>query len=223
VRPSSYVMPPVANWRTWLASRPGAIAQLAFFALAILAVPSASVLAPLVLAALAALMLWLAGDDWPAVGFRAPRRRLAWWVPEAVVIGGLWQYAAVGVLAPALAQWLAAGTAPISPPGLLAALLIYAVLHPFAKALAYRAFLLARLEKLLGYSGIGLALAYVIASLAFGLSNLYQGWAGVAVGVLTGAVLNALYHWEGRSVWPTVLAHAAFNAAAFTLLYLGGL
>jgi CAAX protease family protein len=222
VRRSSYVLPPLANWRTLLASGPGAIVQLAFFALAILALPSASVLAPLALATLAALMLWLAGDDWPAVGFRAPRRRLAWWVPEALVIGVLWQYAAVGLLAPAFAKWLA-GTTPAGPPGWLAALLIYAMLHPFAKALAYRAFLLARLEKLFGQSRVGQSLAYVIASLVFGLGNLYQGWAGVAVGAFTGAVLNALYHWEGRSVWPTVLAHAAFNAAAFTLLYLGGL
>ncbi|HEY1749657.1 MAG TPA: type II CAAX endopeptidase family protein [Caulobacteraceae bacterium] len=47
--------------------------------------------------------------------------------------------------------------------------------------------------------------AYVVASAVFGLAHVYQGWIGVVVTAVVGAVLAALYLWTGALVVPIVL------------------
>jgi membrane protease YdiL (CAAX protease family) len=203
-----------------MSGRTGSGVQLALFVTAMLILSPADWWAPLLLAMLAGAFMVVSGDAWKAVGFRTPRRRLAWWVPEALVTGVVWQYAAVGLFAPLIALWLAGSGRAAGELSVLGAMLISVGLHPIARAVAFRSFLVSRLERLLGASRFARGLTFALAALIFGLGSRHQGWAGVALGTLTGALLNALYYWEGRSVWPTIVAHAAFNATALALLFL---
>jgi membrane protease YdiL (CAAX protease family) len=87
----------------------------------------------------------------------------------------------------------------------------------FAEELT-RAFVLTRFEKLLGRWG--LAAAFVIDSLVFGLGHLYQGNASAATSAVTGAVL-ALIFLQRRRVIDAMAVHALFDlmgiAAAYAL------
>jgi membrane protease YdiL (CAAX protease family) len=214
------------GWRGFLSSRPGALLQIAAIVAGALVLPGGSLLAPLLLALIALVLLWLAGDDRQTAGFGRPTRRAFWCVAAGVLVGFLWQYAAVGVLVPLAGRWLegsapSGAAAPGGALGFVVSVLAFGAVHPLAKGLAYRGFLLSRLERLFGASIAGVVVSVVLASIVFGLGNLYQGLAGVAVGALTGAVFNALYYWARRNVWSSVLAHAVYNITALTLLYLG--
>jgi membrane protease YdiL (CAAX protease family) len=208
--------------RGWLSSRRGALPQIILIIIGAIALPGGWWLSPVLLAGLAAGLLWLAGDDWPAAGFGRPGRPAFWWITTAVAAGGLWQYAAVGVLAPLASRVLqsppAASPAPAGALGLVVSVAVFGLFHPLAKGLAYRGFLLNRLERLFGTGVPAVALSFGLASIVFGLGNWYQGPAAVVVGALTAAVFNALYYWARRNVWPSVLAHAVYNGVALSLL-----
>ncbi|MDB5471092.1 MAG: protease, amino terminal family [Caulobacter sp.] len=53
-------------------------------------------------------------------------------------------------------------------------------------------------------------LGIVLATLAFGLLHLYQGWRGVLVTTVVGAVMTAFYLATGQ-LWQVMLLHAAMN------------
>jgi membrane protease YdiL (CAAX protease family) len=218
-------MSPAPRGRGWLSGRRGALLQIIVIVIGVLALPGGWWLSPVLLAALAAALLWLAGDDWRAAGFGRPRRPAFWWVTTAVAAGALWQYAAVGVLVPltsrVLQNPLASSPVPAGTLGLAFSVAVFGLLHPLAKGLAYRGFLLNRLERVFGSRVLGVVVSFGLASIVFGLGNWYQGLAAVVVGALTGAVLNGLYYWAGRNVWPSALAHSVYNGVALTLLYLG--
>jgi membrane protease YdiL (CAAX protease family) len=54
------------------------------------------------------------------------------------------------------------------------------------------------------------AVAFVLATLAFGLAHLYQGWAGVVATTVVGAVMSAIYLATG-DIWVAVILHAAID------------
>jgi membrane protease YdiL (CAAX protease family) len=53
-------------------------------------------------------------------------------------------------------------------------------------------------------------LAFVIATILFGLVHFYQGVAGVLMTTLVGVVFACLYLWTG-SLWITMAAHAGLD------------
>lgn len=77
-----------------------------------------------------------------------------------------------------------------------------------------RAFLLHRFETSLGGASVGL----VITSLAFGLGHALQGWDAILVTATLGALWGSVYLWR-RSVIPTIVCHACFNAGEVLLGY----
>lgn len=77
-----------------------------------------------------------------------------------------------------------------------------------------RAFLLRRFEESLGGARVGL----VVTSAAFGLGHFVQGWDAVLVTALLGALWGSVYVWR-RSVIPTIVSHACFNAGEVLLGY----
>lgn len=216
----------VPGWRTFLTSRPGALLQIAAIVAGALVLPGGSLLSPVLLALITLVFIWLEHDDWRSVGFGRPRRRAFWWVVDGVLVGLSWQYVAVGVLLP-LASRYVAGSAPnnSSAPGgtlgIVVSVVAFGLVHPLAKGLAFRGFLLRRLERLFGSSAAGVVVSFGLAAIVFGLSNLYQGTEGVVVSTLTGAIFNGLYYWARRNVWPSILAHAVYNLTALSLLFLG--
>jgi membrane protease YdiL (CAAX protease family) len=75
-----------------------------------------------------------------------------------------------------------------------------------------RAFLLRRFEESLGGARVGV----IVTSAAFGLGHIVQGWDAILVTALLGALWGSLYLWR-RSVIPTIVSHACFNAGEVLL------
>ena len=211
----------------FLRQRAGAPIQILIVAAGLLLSPLSSIWSPIVMAIIALALIQFLDDDWGGLGFRRPAASPARWITEGTVVGLLWQFVALGILVPVLNGLLHRETAPANHAGDWAYYISYVILvgiaHALAKGLVYRAFLLSRLEQLFGRTPTGTALAFVIASILFGLGNWYQGYVGVIVGVTVGAVFNLLFYWSRRNIWPTLLAHAVYNSAALTLIFLGRL
>ncbi len=203
----------------------GALIQILLVTASLLLVPLRSIWSPVAMAVVVIVLLIFLDDDWGLLGFRRPATGPARWITEGAVVGLLWQFVAVGILVPLLNSLFQRETQSAGHAGdwayYLSSVTIFGIVHALAKGVAYRAFLLSRLERLFGRTQLGTRLAVVVASTLFGLSNWYQGYVGVIVVITAGAAFNLLFYWSRRNVWPTILAHAVYNTAALTLVFLG--
>ena len=203
----------------------GALIQILLVAASLLLVPLRSTWSPVAIALVVVGLLLFLEEDWGLLGFRRPAAGLARWVTEGAVVGLLWQFVAFGILVPLLNGLFQVEAQPAGHAGdwvyYISSVIVFGIAHALAKGLAYRAFLLSRLERLLGRTPLSTRLAVVVASLLFGLGNWYQGPVGVIVGVTAGAAFNLLFYWSRRNIWPAILAHAVYNIAALTLVFLG--
>lgn len=63
----------------------------------------------------------------------------------------------------------------------------------------------------------GTPVAFAVATLAFGVNHIYQGWGGVLSTTLTGAAMGLLYLWTGSLLAP-MIAHMLLDLRALFLL-----
>jgi len=96
------------------------------------------------------------------------------------------------------------------PVGLLAVAMLFV---GFYEELLARGFLLQRARRLLG----GTWGPVLLSSLLFGLGHFYQSWIGVVQTMMIGILLARLTLYWG-TLWPAILAHAALNTLAITVL-----
>lgn len=80
-----------------------------------------------------------------------------------------------------------------------------------------RAFILTRFEKLLGKSGLYLAI--LLSTLFFGLGHLYQGVAA-AVGIALTGSFYAVVYLRKRSLLEAMVAHAFYDSVGIVLAYI---
>ncbi|MHB0856919.1 MAG: CPBP family intramembrane glutamic endopeptidase [Anaerolineae bacterium] len=182
--------------------------------------PTLQLLAVFALEAVLVIPVWLwgprkYGGGWAALGLRP----FALVRGGALVLGALALTLAVNAAWEPIRQQLGWSGQPSFLPlfgpgvgGLLLALLLGAVVAPFAEEVFFRGFLYAGLRQRLG-----LGWALVISSSLFAVVH-------VTLGVLPpifvmGVVFALLYEWTG-SVWPCIGLHAAINALAFISAYL---
>jgi membrane protease YdiL (CAAX protease family) len=88
-----------------------------------------------------------------------------------------------------------------------------------AEELIFRGFVIGWGARMFG-AAWALPLAALSAAV-FGLSHLYQGWAGAASTGLIGLMIGVLYVACGRKLAPAILAHMTVNAFGITELYVG--
>lgn len=149
-------------------------------------------------------------------GFSKPSLRLVGWAIalSAVVTligaaGGAW----------ALADFLGVYYHGKYPPGrpmghatLPIALLATVVpFRAFAEEVVFRAYCTTRLIDAWGSR----AAAVTVGSLAFGVGHLYEGLTGALAASLVGVVYASVFL-RTRSIWPSTVAHIAYNIFAFT-------
>jgi len=185
------------------------------------------VLAGQVLPPLGALLAlaWVAASEtpWREIGYIRPA---SWWI---AIAGGLAGGAAFKIVMKAIVMplfgapavnpayhFLEANTAAL--PGMLLTMIFVA---GFGEETLFRGFLFERLGKLMG-RGAGARIAIVTLTSAFfaGLHFREQGLAGVEQAAITGLVFGTMYSVTG-SLWPVVVAHAAFDLTAVAIIYLG--
>ncbi len=85
--------------------------------------------------------------------------------------------------------------------------LAIAVTAGLGEEIVYRAYAITRMEE----AGYGRAAVLVVPWAIFTVEHLYQGWIAIPVIGAVAAVFVWLYRWK-RSVWPLVVAHAAYDA-----------
>jgi hypothetical protein len=91
----------------------------------------------------------------------------------------------------------------------------------FGEELIWRGFLFERLRALLGNGTAARILIVAVTSLLFGLAHFQgQGWPGAVQATFTGAVFGTTFMRLGV-IWPVMIAHAAFDLTAVTMIYFG--
>ena len=90
----------------------------------------------------------------------------------------------------------------------------------FGEELLFRAFLLTRLELLLGNTRSATATAVVLQAVLFGCAHGFQGATGILTTSVVGLVFGAAYV-RGRNLWPIMIAHGLVDSFGLVALYFG--
>jgi uncharacterized protein len=103
----------------------------------------------------------------------------------------------------------------------LAFLLAYVIIGAgFSEELMYRGYLFERIGKITGDGLVARAFIVLITSAFFGALHFYpQGIPGAINAAFTGLVLGTIFFLNGKRIWFLVVAHAAYDIAAFAIIY----
>jgi membrane protease YdiL (CAAX protease family) len=175
------------------------------------------------LAGAALVLIWAAasGTPWRDLGFVRPRHG-AIDLAIAFVGGVLFKILMKALVMPLLGfgainstyHYLAGDTA-----GLRLMLLWVIVGGGFGEELIWRGFLFERLGAFLGPRANAKVIIVVVTSLLFALAHYWdQGLPGAVQATMTGLVFGATYA-RIRTIWPVMVAHAAFDVAAVLMIY----
>ncbi len=104
---------------------------------------------------------------------------------------------------------------------LLAWLLLAWTSAAVAEELVFRAFLISRLQMLLGATRIRSGLAVLAQAVCFGVAHFELGPRGVAIATTVGVLYGAVYLGTGRNLPALMLAHGATDSLSFIALYAG--
>ena len=89
----------------------------------------------------------------------------------------------------------------------------------FGEETVWRSFLFERLRALIGPRRYTTLIIVVVTSIFFGLAHYHdQGIPGVVQAMITGLVFGMTYA-RIRTIWPVMVAHAAFDIAAVLIIY----
>lgn len=172
-----------------------------------------------------ALALWLQGQPWARIGWRAPDdwgRSIA----IGLVAGVLMELLAFGVTTP-----LISGVLGVEPDHgglkvirgnekMLAIFLVLSwTLAAFGEEICFRGFLMARLARLFGGSSAAWAASLVLSSALFGWGHTEQGLSGWIQEGLSGLMLGVLFLCFGGNLTVPIVAHGMSNTVAFVLIY----
>jgi membrane protease YdiL (CAAX protease family) len=168
------------------------------------------------------------GESWYSVGWRRPEHlgaAIAWTVGTTFVL--------LGIL-PAILEPVADGLR--LPPqhverlgDLQSDTLRYLVLllpigwgtAAFGEELLYRGFLNTRLTRALGGGRSAVIAAALGQAALFGSVHAYLGPRGVLNAFAIGTVSAAVYAWDGKNLWPLIIAHGLVDTVGLTALRLG--
>ncbi len=211
--------------KAFLHSWTGAFVQVVILFVLTALSPANSFWQPLIVAAVAGVLVMLSGDRVDDLGLGTPAIPASRWVAEGLLVGLLSQFISFGLIVPGLSALLNTPTALTHRAGdgeyLLTGVLIFGGLHALAKGFAYRAFLLHRLAMVFGHTRAARLVSLGLAAILFGLSSAQPSLVGTLAAVIAGAVFNLVYEWTHRNVWPSLLAHSLYNITAFVLIYFG--
>lgn len=87
----------------------------------------------------------------------------------------------------------------------------------FGEEMLWRAFLMTRLDELIGQSSTGQGLVVLIGAIGFGFAHYVEG----PVGILSTAAIGMVFvvAFLRSNLWVTIIAHGLLNTLRFTILY----
>jgi CAAX protease family protein len=168
-------------------------------------------------------LVWasVSGTRWSDLGFVRPRHGAIDLV-IALVAGVLFKILMKALVMPLLGfgdvnstyHYLSGNTG-----ALLVTLLWVIVGGGFGEELIWRGFLFERLGAFLGPRAHAKLVIVVVTSILFALAHYWdQGLPGAVQATMTGLVFGAVYA-RIRTIWPVMVAHAAFDVAAVLMIY----
>jgi membrane protease YdiL (CAAX protease family) len=101
----------------------------------------------------------------------------------------------------------------------LIALPLIWLIPAFMEEVIDRAFLINRLEKLIGSGLLARIVIVLLVSAAFGLAHPYQGWGGMVAIALPSTLYVGLFYLNRGNLWANVLAHGLFDTAFLLGIY----
>jgi membrane protease YdiL (CAAX protease family) len=187
-------------------------------------VPFAGVITVLLSLGVATWRLTRRSSNWSALGLNRPAslvRALAaavGWTVAAFVVAGCALTVAVSAL-----HWPALdasryGNLSGNLPRLTLLLAVAWTSAAFGEELLFRAFLITRLEALLGSSRGATRLAVAIQAVLFGCAHAFQGPTGMLTSFAIGLLFGAVYA-RGRNLWPIIIAHGLIDTVGLVTLY----
>jgi CAAX protease family protein len=85
----------------------------------------------------------------------------------------------------------------------------------------YRAYLITRIGKLLGDSGVSRVAGCFVGAAIFGLTHWYQGVAGMLITGTLGLLLGFLFLQQWRNLWANITSHLVADTVSLTAVFLG--
>jgi len=178
--------------------------------------------------ALATWLLRRRGQSWGAIGFRRPLslRTTAAWTVGLLLADMLLVPLATSILGTAFhlpTQHLEsfADLRGNTARYLLLLIPISWGTAAFGEELLFRGFLARRLADAFGGSGRAELAAAVGQATLFGLGHAYLGPRGMLNAGGLGLLAGLCYRWNGRNLWPLIVAHGLVDSVGMTVLYLG--
>ena len=104
---------------------------------------------------------------------------------------------------------------------LYASWMVMALLASSSEEIIYRGFMISRLEKVLGRSGVSMVLILLMQAAYFGVRHYYQGLVQAYAAGAIGLVFGISYMLTKRNLWPAMIAHTAMNLISLTGRFLG--
>jgi membrane protease YdiL (CAAX protease family) len=163
---------------------------------------------------------------WADIGLRRPisfaRAALiaVGWFIAAFLLAGIAQTVATSLLAWPPLDASRYGNLHGNLPRLLILLGVTWTTAAFGEELLFRAYLLTRLEFLLGNTRSASAIAVVLQAVLFGCVHGFQGATGILTTATVGLVFGVAYV-RGRNLWPIMIAHGFVDSFGLVALYLG--
>lgn|GEM_PF-5928380 len=99
--------------------------------------------------------------------------------------------------------------------------LVLIVIFSVGEELAFRGYLLERLQAWIGSPPVGVFAALLLSSTAFGFMHTWQNLSGVTGTVISGIVFGCVYLCADRDIRAPILTHLAVNVTAVILAFLG--
>jgi membrane protease YdiL (CAAX protease family) len=165
---------------------------------------------------------WRSRTPWRELGFARPKSWVRT-VAAGIALGVVLKLVMKAVVMPLLGappvnqafQYLAGNTAAL--PATVYAIVIGA---GFGEETMFRGWMFERFGKLLGSGRWAKAVIVLVTSVWFGVEHYsLQGLAGVQQATIVGLLYGTIVAVTGR-IWIVMIAHAAFDAAAVTIIYL---
>ncbi|HSG26182.1 MAG TPA: CPBP family intramembrane glutamic endopeptidase [Anaerolineales bacterium] len=89
----------------------------------------------------------------------------------------------------------------------------------FIEEILFRGFFMTELVKVLGQSGVALALNSFLTAMVFGLAHWYQGRSGVLSSGTISVLISLIFIWSGFNLWLVILLHGFIDTTYLVLMY----
>jgi membrane protease YdiL (CAAX protease family) len=182
------------------------------------------ILRPITGFAVAWILLRRGGERWSAYGLARPANLLRCIGVAVALYAVIWLESSYVV--PMLAQILTVHSAPPflayirgHPLALAGWLGISWIVGAFFEELLFRAYLLSRIERLVGGGSLGTLAGIAGQAALFGLLHAYQGSFGLVSAATFAFIFGLAYVATGRNLWPLVLVHGVWNTTGIVMMY----